>query len=170
MPIMPSVSEQLRAARESQKLSIHQVADLTKIKTDYLRAIEEGHYETFSAPIYIRGFVRTYATILKLDPKVVLAALDTELSQNKKFREPPSLLPEKRGLLDLVMLRLSRLKWQLVLPALLLLSAIIIFIWISRTPSPAKPKDPVANIGPGLYKPGEIGGDTLPLPTNAPPR
>ena len=41
---MVTVSEQLRRARESQKLDIHQVAEITKIKTDHIRALEAGDF------------------------------------------------------------------------------------------------------------------------------
>ena len=154
----------------SQKLEIPQVAELTKIKTDYLRALEEGHYETFTAPVYIRGFVRTYASVVKLEAKPLLAQLDAELAQNKKFKTPPSLLPQKRGLVDRLMLQLSRLKWRVAVPVVLLVIGIMVFVWVSRAWQTHKAKNPVANIGPGLYKPAAPNGDVLPLPTNAPAR
>ncbi|MGH7954054.1 MAG: helix-turn-helix domain-containing protein, partial [Limisphaerales bacterium] len=50
---MPTVAEQLRAAREVQKLTIHQVAEKTKIRTDHVRALEDGNFSVFSAPVYI---------------------------------------------------------------------------------------------------------------------
>ncbi len=87
---MPTVAEQLRGAREAQKLSINQVAEITKIKTDHIRALESGTYDSFSAPVYIRGFVRTYAKALKLDVTQLTATLEAELSQTEKFREPNS--------------------------------------------------------------------------------
>ena len=37
---MVTVSEQLRRAREAQELDIYQVAEITKIKTDHIRALE----------------------------------------------------------------------------------------------------------------------------------
>jgi cytoskeletal protein RodZ len=61
---MPTVAEQLRAAREAKKLTVQQVADATKIRTDHIRALEEGNFSAFSAPIYIRGSVKNYATLL----------------------------------------------------------------------------------------------------------
>ena len=64
---MPTVAEQLRAAREAQGLTVYQVADATKIKTDHVRALDEGNFDVFSAPVFIRGFVRTYATLLHLE-------------------------------------------------------------------------------------------------------
>ena len=65
---MPTVGEQLKAAREAQKLTVTQLADVTKIRSDHIRAIDAGDYDVFSAPVYIRGFVRTYAMALKLEP------------------------------------------------------------------------------------------------------
>ena len=66
---MATVAQHLRVAREAQKLSITQIAEVTKIRTDHIRALEDGNYDIFAAPVYIRGFVRTYATFLKLDVK-----------------------------------------------------------------------------------------------------
>jgi len=70
---MSTVAEQLRQAREAQNLNVQQVAQVTKIRTDHLVALEEGNYNVFSAPVYIRGFVRTYAALLKLDVPQVMA-------------------------------------------------------------------------------------------------
>ena len=50
-----SVGEQLRKARESRRLTLSQVADATKIKSDHIAALEEGDFHPFSAPVYIRG-------------------------------------------------------------------------------------------------------------------
>src|SRR5882724_6291991 len=109
---MPTVAEQLRRAREEQQLNIYQVAEITKIKTDHIRALESGNYDSFSAPVYIRGFVRTYAKALKLDVAQLTADLESELAQTEKFREPPPLTNEPRGALDFVMLQLSKLNWR----------------------------------------------------------
>ena len=88
---MPTVAEQLRTSREAQSLTVYQVAEITKIRTDHVRALEEGKYEAFAAPVYIRGFVRTYAGLLKLDVPRLMSLLETELSQTEKFHElPPS--------------------------------------------------------------------------------
>ena len=72
---MSTVAEKLRQAREARNLTVHQVADVTKIRTDHIRALEEGKFDVFSAPVYIRGFVRTYSTLLKLDVPQIMAAL-----------------------------------------------------------------------------------------------
>src|ERR1041384_7150717 len=109
---MSAVAEQLRHAREARRLTLEQVAEITKMRTDHLRALEEGNYNVFSAPVYIRGFVRRYSTLLKLDVPHVRAPLDTELGKTQGFAEPPPLSEGPRGLVDFLMLQLSRIDWR----------------------------------------------------------
>jgi cytoskeletal protein RodZ len=109
---MPTVAEQLHAAREAKKLTIQQVADLTKIRTDHLRALEEGNYNVFSAPIYIRGSVKNYATLLKLEVPKVMADLDKELKGTTNFSEPPPLMEQTKNPVDHLMFWLSKLNWK----------------------------------------------------------
>src|SRR5580658_3781189 len=109
---MPTVAEQLRAAREAKKLTIEQVAETTKIRTDHLRALEEGNYNVFSAPIYIRGSVKNYATTLKLDVPKITAQLDAELKGTENFSEPPPLGEQSKTPVDHVTFLLSKLNWK----------------------------------------------------------
>src|ERR1041384_7815024 len=106
---MSTVAEQLRQAREARNLTVQQLAEITKIRSDHIRALEEGNFDVFSAPVYIKGFVRSYATLLKLDVPEVMSTLEAELGQTQKFSEPPPLSDEPRGILDFVMLQLSKL-------------------------------------------------------------
>src|SRR5512137_1811025 len=109
---MSAVAQQLRQAREAKNLTVEQVVEITKIRTDHLLALEEGNFDVFSAPVYIRGFVRTYSTLLKLDVPQMMAALEAELAQTAKFAEPPSLSEHPRGVIDFLMLQLSKVDWQ----------------------------------------------------------
>ena len=168
---MPTVAEQLRHAREEQKLSIYQVAEITKIKTDHIRALESGDFDSFSAPVYIRGFVRTYARALKLDDARMVGDLETELGRSEKFREPPPLTNEPRGALDFVMLQLSKLSWRILVSVLAAALVVIVLVGSVRSLRNRKESDPLKKLGPGLYQPSSSeSGETLPLPTNAPRR
>jgi cytoskeletal protein RodZ len=109
---MPTVAEQLRAAREAKKLTIQQVAELTKIRTDHLRALEEGNYDVFSATIYIRGSVKNYATLVKLEVPKVMADLDRELKGTENFSELPPLMEQSKTPVDHLMYGLSKLNWK----------------------------------------------------------
>ncbi len=162
---MFTVAEQLHQAREAKHLTVEQVAEITKIRGDHLRALEEGNFNIFSAPVYIRGFVRTYSTLLKLDVPRVMAALDGELGQTQKFAEPPPLSDHPRGAVDFLMLQLSKIDWQkgvFVLAGLIVVLAIILGYlgWHHYRSS-----DPLKNLKPGIYQaPPRSSGDTLPLP------
>lgn len=163
---MLTVAEQLRRAREEQKLTVYQVAEITKIKTDHIRALEAGRYDTFAAPVYIRGFVRTYAKALKLDPIRLTEELEVELGHTGKFREPPTLSNKPRGALDVVLLRLAQLKWQRWAPVLGALLIIGGGVAAFRSCQTTQKPDPLRNLGPGLYKRPQSSntGDVLPVP------
>jgi cytoskeletal protein RodZ len=165
---MSTVSEQLRHAREASGLTVEQVVEITKIRTDHLRALEEGNFDVFSAPVYIRGFVRTYSKLLKLDVPQMMAALEAELAQTTKFAEPPPLTGHPRGVVDLLMLQLSRLDWRKTLVGLGLVIALVVMFssYLSW-----RRNDPLKSLKPGLYQSTQsLSGDTLPVPTPAPRR
>lgn len=169
---MATVGEQLRAARTAQHLTLREVAETSKIRTDYLEALEAGDYNRFVAPVYIRGFVRTYASLLRLNVAEVMAALDGELGKTTKFREDPSLTPPKRGLMDALLYQISRINWQktgLALLTLLVLGGITWGVWVWRRAATA---DPLAGVKPPIYQPptNAPAGDVLPLPPPPPHR
>jgi len=168
---MSTVAEQLHEGREAQHLTVPQLAEITKIRGDHLRALEEGNYDAFSAPVYIRGFVRTYATILKLPVAKVMASLDEELAQTKKFAEPPPLSGRGGGLVDTIMLQLSRVDWRRGLLAIGVaggLAGVVLGFVLWRR---YKTTDPLAGLKPGIYQAAtNTPGETLALPAPAPRR
>jgi cytoskeletal protein RodZ len=170
---MATVGERLRGERERQKLTVHQVADGTNIKTDHIRALEDGKWSAFSAPVYIRGFTRTYARYLRLDDKALVAELDAELGRTADYSGPPSLVPQRKGPLDTLMLVLSRVRWRLVFPILVGLSVLGVVLWGVQWWKTRPKRDPLAGLGNGLYQPRPANRPAMlplpPPPTNAPP-
>jgi cytoskeleton protein RodZ len=168
MGVMSTVAEQLRQAREAQNLTEQHIVEITKIRTDHLRALEAGNYDVFSAPVYIRGFVRGYAKLLHLDVPQIMAALDAELAQTTKFSEPPPLAERPQGFVDLLTLQLSKVDWHKGLVGLGALIALVavISVWIAW-----RHHNPLKGLKPAVYHstPG-ASGDTLPLPAPAPKR
>ena len=168
MVVMSTVADQLRQAREGKNLTVQQVAEITKIRTDHLRALEEGNFDVFSAPVYIRGFVRCYSTLLKLDVPQVMAELDAELARNSKFAEPPALAKHPRGALDLLMLQLSQVDWRKGLIGLGVVAVLVLAFsaWLAW-----RRHDPLKGLKPEVYQSTQsVSGDTLPLPAPAPRR
>lgn len=61
----------LRKIRESQGVELAEIAARTKISLTHLNAIEEERYADLPAVVYVRGFIREIAKLLKLDPAQV---------------------------------------------------------------------------------------------------
>jgi cytoskeleton protein RodZ len=74
---MPALGERFRAAREARGLSLSDVSEQIRIRSVYLAAIEEGNWSAIGAPVYVRGFLRTYARFLGLDPEEVVATFNS---------------------------------------------------------------------------------------------
>jgi cytoskeletal protein RodZ len=70
---MPALGERFRAAREARGLSLSDVSEQIRIRSVYLAAIEDENWDAIGAPVYARGFLRTYARFLGLDPEEVVA-------------------------------------------------------------------------------------------------
>ena len=122
---MQSVGQQLKDARVAQGKSLEDVGAELKIRADHVSALEEGDFSKFDAPIFIRGFVRTYCRFLKLDHNALIVQLNQELGGTESLASDPA-LPGKKGFVDGFTLFLSRLNWSSWLP-------LIVFISIAGT-------------------------------------
>lgn len=159
----------LRQAREAQNMTLNDVAEITKIRTDHLRALEEGRFEIFMAPVYIKGFIRSYAQAVKLDPQTVLPLVDDELRQIDKFKDSPSLTGRKKGALDWIMFQLSRIHWEIVLPALGIIFLVFISYHVYRVYQQHKSRDIFSEYGINQYQPKPEKYELyLPVPSNPP--
>jgi transcriptional regulator with XRE-family HTH domain len=63
----PTVGEQLRAARESKKLSLEDIATSTRIPRRHLESLESSDWSRLPAPTYTMGFAKSYAGAVGLD-------------------------------------------------------------------------------------------------------
>ncbi|HTV74473.1 MAG TPA: RodZ domain-containing protein [Candidatus Acidoferrales bacterium] len=96
---MPALGEELRAARESRHLSLSDVSDQIHIRSLYLQAIEEENWASIAAPVYVRGFVRTYARFLGLNPEEAVARYNGTAPAEAKAEAPkqPVYISDRRG-------------------------------------------------------------------------
>ncbi|MBI4301934.1 MAG: helix-turn-helix domain-containing protein [Chloroflexi bacterium] len=81
------LGEILKEARQRQGLSLDEVSEATKIRLSYLEAIEAEDYDRLPAPVYVRGFLRSYALFLGLDPERI-QGLHFETTQRDTIWEP----------------------------------------------------------------------------------
>ena len=69
---MATVGQQLSAAREQRGYSITDVEKGTSIRALYIQAIEAGDYEVVPGEVYLKGFIRNYATFVGLDASAMV--------------------------------------------------------------------------------------------------
>ena len=78
----------LRQARLSRGKSIEEVSRETRIRPEYLQALERERFEILIGDVYVRGFLRSYSTYLGMDADSVLTVY------NRNFGPPRPTLPE----------------------------------------------------------------------------
>ena len=77
-----SVGSMLSAARIEREWTIQQVADQLKLSTKQIIALENDKFDDLPKLVIVRGFVRTYAKLLKIDADVLVALLPKDVQSN----------------------------------------------------------------------------------------
>lgn len=142
----PVVSEpagqQLKRAREQKGLSVSAVADAQHLRPAVIHAIEDGDYRQIDSELFLKGYVRTYARQVDLDPDAVIATLDKEL---EPLRQEKAQAEELNPLIDIERRRRQKRRMAKLLFFLLVI-AIAVFVGLRfldntgiTTPAPAEP-------------------------------
>jgi len=90
---MGELGDLLRRSREDEGLSLAQAEEATRIRREFLQALEDEEFARLPAPVYVKGFLRNYATYLGLDPQQVLALYAGPGSEIEPMA-PPAMLDE----------------------------------------------------------------------------
>ncbi|MFH0900784.1 MAG: helix-turn-helix domain-containing protein [Pseudomonadota bacterium] len=61
--------DRLRQEREARALAIRDIARITKIPERSIESIETGHFDLLPGEVFVRGFLRSYARCVGLDPE-----------------------------------------------------------------------------------------------------
>jgi cytoskeleton protein RodZ len=80
---MGDLGQLLREAREQKGVSLEQVEEATRIRQKFLQALEEGNFGVLPAETYVKGFLRTYAMYLELDPEELMALYEGRENEGK---------------------------------------------------------------------------------------
>jgi transcriptional regulator with XRE-family HTH domain len=89
------LGEFLRRERELRHISLDEVTERTKISRRLLEAIEEEHYERLPGEAFVRGFIRSYAQSIGLDPQdTLLMYSQTRVGQENLRNRSEQLLPD----------------------------------------------------------------------------
>jgi hypothetical protein len=89
----------LRAERERRHVSLDAVARGTLVRFDFLELIDQERFDELPSGAYAKGFLRSYATYLGLDPKPYIRSYEERYAQpapelssvvQKGVRVPPA--------------------------------------------------------------------------------
>jgi cytoskeletal protein RodZ len=148
---MQTIGERLEEARKRKGVSIREAAEATKIRSDYLQKFEANSFDLDLPPLYIRGFMRSYARYLDLDQERFIAEYDsvaaaegrgprrTESRENYgrvEFAEGGEAAAGKRGGVDQAMLMKYGLFGGGAIAVIVVLILIINFFTSSPSPAP----------------------------------
>ena len=120
---MIRIGDTLKEERERQGYSIEDVAQATKIRSSFLRAIEAGNYKTLPSSAYAHGFVKNYIDFLGLPQKKFLAIFRREFDE----QEHRKVLPDNITAQKEISLNRLRIRQASILGVLL---AIGLFLYI----------------------------------------
>lgn len=86
---MAGEGERLRKAREEKGIVYQEVEEVIKIRCRYLEALENEDYQLIPGEAYTRGFLRSYAKYLEIDPEEIIQLYQTSAPKNDAPLQPP---------------------------------------------------------------------------------
>jgi len=149
----------LGAAREASGMSIDTVAQQLKLAPRQVRALEAGEFSHLPGRTFVRGFIRNYARLLRLDPEQVLGALPAGGAMPSL--EAPTLHPTAPAMGELPTTvepsKAGWTRWAIPLTLAAVVAAAAVYEW----------KRPVASIRPAQAK--EAVAPSVPATDSVPP-
>lgn len=78
---MLTVGNLLKKAREHSGKKIEEIAQIIKIKPEYLNKIEQNDFSSFNSSTFVKGFIRSYAAFLGLDAENIVALFRRQIGE-----------------------------------------------------------------------------------------
>jgi len=82
-----TLGEFLRRKRELLGVSLDEMARYTKVRKAYLEKIENDQLDDFLPDVYVKGFLRSYARYLSLDPEKIVLQYQKEKGIQKNIKK-----------------------------------------------------------------------------------
>jgi cytoskeletal protein RodZ len=73
-----SIGQVLKQEREERRLSIEEVSSTTRIPRRTLESLEQDRFEDLPSGVFVRGFIKAYASAVDIDAGDVLARFDEQ--------------------------------------------------------------------------------------------
>lgn len=84
-----SIGEILKEERQRHRLSIEKLAQKTRIKVKYLKALEANQFIKLPAATFVKGYIKTYASVLGFDHQPLIAILRRDFKESVKGQLVP---------------------------------------------------------------------------------
>jgi cytoskeleton protein RodZ len=172
-PVLPSAGALLRSAREASGMTIDAVAQQLKLAPRQVRALEEGDYTHLPGRTFVRGFIRNYARLVRLDAEMVLGALPAGTATSNLDSPPLHATAPTIGELPTTEApRHGWTRWAIPLTLIAIIAATAAWEWLH--PAPDAPRTVVRKEAPVAVEHGKAGtpeiiGTPLPNPVAPPP-
>ena len=124
-----TVSQCLSAAREAMGLSQKEIAKALNLTESFVRYLDEGQFEKLPSPAYVKGYIRSYAKIVKLQGDEMIALY---VGDNEEPEPPKEFTVENVN-------SSAGLEWQTGIIGLLLVVLVIAVVWIFSTGEESQP-------------------------------
>jgi len=92
-----TVGEQLRSARKSKGISLHEVVKATHIRLNYLQELENDHPEMFKSEAQAHGFLRLYASYLAIPSAPLIEQWQEVIDAESEIEEEQKKAGEEEG-------------------------------------------------------------------------
>ncbi len=118
---MIRVGQKLQEERIRLGYSLEDVAKATRIRTGFLKSIEEGNYKSLPSVTYVQGFVKNYIDFLGLSEKSLLALFRREFNE----KEYAKIVPENISANREISLNAFRIRQALILGSIVLIGLVL---------------------------------------------
>lgn len=144
------VGSRLRAAREARGLTREALASLARIPLSAIDHIEADRLDAIGAPVYVRGFLKSYARAVGVPEVVVLSAI-RDLEEN----EPPLVVANPASVGD----RLAARYKNPMIYALLTLVVVVPLVFLATPKGQRAPEQAFAPLDAGPATTGRASVD-----------
>lgn len=122
---MVKLEQRLKEERLRRKLTLEEAATATRIKPQFLEAIERGAYNELPSPAYAKGFVRNYAEFLGFPKAQTSALFKRDFDEKRAVKVLPDGMVKNSNKFPIRQLNIRRV--VIVLIGLFLLSSFFLF-------------------------------------------
>lgn len=84
-----TIGEALKEERVGHRLRIEDLSKRTRIRVEYLVALEENQFSKLPSTTFVKGYIKTYAKIFGFDYKPLIAMLRRDYKESTKGRLVP---------------------------------------------------------------------------------